>query len=130
MEIRDMSITFHTAVPRECADFYVRWVGAEVTFDCDWYISVRMPGSGHELSFQHAGVTGRKQADGAATINLRVDDVDARYEDMKAAGVVFEEHIADHDYGDRAFSFLDPIGNVVYVYSDRPVGERYRVAVK
>lgn len=130
MEIKDITVTFHTSKVRECADFYARYFGAEVWFDAGWYVGVRLPGCAGELSFQDAPLTGRNEACGAATINLKVEDVDGEYGRLKLMGLEFEEQITDHDYGDRAFSVLDPIGNVVYVYADRPVGDKYRDAVK
>lgn len=126
-------MTFHTSKVRECADFYVKYLGAEVAFDAGWYVSVRFKSDVNPfifLSFQDAVRTGRREADGAASLNMMVGDVDAEYGKMKGMGIVFEEEITDHTWGDRAFSVLDPIGNVVYIYSPRPIGDEYQDAVK
>lgn len=133
MKLTDLSVTFHTSKVRECADFYVRYLGAEVAFDAGWYISVRFKSDVNScmfLSFQDAVRTGRKEAQGTTSLNMMVDDVDAEYEKMKRMGIAFEEEITDHTWGDRAFSMLDPIGNVVYIYSERPIGDEYQDAVK
>ena len=40
------------------------------------------------------------------------------------------EKITDHEWGERAFSLLDPIVNLVYIYSERELHEKYKDAVK
>jgi uncharacterized glyoxalase superfamily protein PhnB len=70
------------------------------------------------------------QFGGGVTLNLLVEDVDACYNQLKLAGRQFAEEITDHEWGDRAFSLYDPIGNLVYIYSERPLHEKYKDAVK
>lgn len=63
-------------------------------FDAGWYITVRFKSDVNPcvtLSFQDAMRTGRKEADGAASLNLMVADVDAEYAEMKQTGIAFEE---------------------------------------
>ena len=67
---------------------------------------------------------------GGVTLNLMVEDVDACYNQIKPSGVQFIEEIVDHEWGDRAFRLYDPIGNVLYVYSERELDEKYKSAVK
>ena len=133
MKLKDLSVTFHTSKVHECADFYVKYLDAEIIFDAGWYVSVRFRSEGQTgifLSFQDATHTGRKEADGTTTLNFMVGDVDAEYEKIRKTGIAFEEEITDHTWGDRAFSVPDPIGNVVYIYSERPLGDEWKDAVK
>lgn len=40
------------------------------------------------------------------------------------------EVIADSEWGDHAFNLLNPIGDLLYVYSVRPLHDKYKDAVK
>jgi len=134
MKISNYSITFHTDKIKECVDFYQKYFQAKVTFDAGWYVSIRLEGNENAplfLSFQGSYNEEEKASfTGGVTLNLMVEDVDACYNQIKPSGVQFIEEIADHERGDRAFRLYDPIGNVLYVYSERELDEKYKSAVK
>ena len=134
MKISNYSITFHTDKIKECVDFYQKYFQAKVTFDAGWYVSIRLEGNENAplfLSFQGSYNEEEKASfTGGVTLNLMVEDVDACYNQIKPSGVQFIEEIADHEWGDRAFILYDPIGNVLYVYSERELDEKYKSAVK
>ncbi|MDR2084478.1 MAG: VOC family protein [Bacteroidales bacterium] len=132
MKLKDLSITFHTDKIKECIDFYSKYFGATVAFDADWYVMIRLESDiPLFLSFQgHNGEMNRPQFGGGVTLNLSVEDVDVCYNQLKPLNLSFVEKITDHEWGDRAFSLLDPIGNLVYVYSERPIADKYKDAVK
>jgi uncharacterized glyoxalase superfamily protein PhnB len=136
MKIKDLSITFHTDKIKECVDFYTENFHATVSFDSGWYVSIRLQSDANShiyLSFQSSldGNTDVKNPfAGGATLNLIVEDVDAWWEQLQGKGLSFIAEIADYEWGDRAFTLHDPIGNVVYVYSSRPFHEKYKDAVK
>jgi len=134
MNFRELSITFHTDKIKECVDFYSKHFQAEVTFDAGWYVTIRLESDNSYpiyLSFQGSyGEMERETFSGGITLNLMVDDVDACYEQLNPAGISFVERIADHEWGDRAFSLKDPIGNLLYIYSERELHEKYKSAVK
>ncbi len=119
---------------KECVDFYQKYFQAKVTFDAGWYVSIRLEGNENAplfLSFQGSYNEEEKASfTGGVTLNLMVEDVDACYNQIKPSGVQFIEEIADHEWGDRAFRLYDPIGNVLYVYSERELDEKYKSAVK
>jgi PhnB protein len=50
---------------------------------------------------------------GAVTVGMyvHVDDVDAHYEQAKAAGAEIQTEPTDQDYGDRNYGALDPEGH-------------------
>ena len=60
------------------------------------------------------------------TLNFRVDDVDAEHERLAEAGIRTAMPLEDHPWGDRGFSVIDPIGNFVYLYSDREPMDEFR----
>lgn len=134
MKFKDLSYTFHTEKIKECVEFYTQYLGAKVSFDACWYVSVHLQSDVNPylyISFQGSnGEMVRNTFSGGMTINLMLDDVDAAYEKLKQAGLTFFEEITDHEWGDRAFSVLDPIGNIVYIYSVRELHDKYKSAVK
>lgn len=134
MKIKDLSVTFHTGKIKECADFYVKYFGAKVVFDYEWYVTIRLQSDPNQpiyLSFMKPeyGTAGLVFS-GGITLNVTVEDVDAEYFRIMQTGIKINEEITDHDYGDRAFSVKDPIGNVFYIYSEREIGDKYKDAVK
>lgn len=132
MELKNLSITFHTNKIKECVAFYSNYYQATVTFDAGWYVTIRLESNiPIYLSFQGCDEgMNHPQFNGGTTLNILVEDVNACYEKLKPMGVSFVEEITDHEWGDRAFSIYDPIGNLVYVYSERPLHDKYKDAVK
>ncbi len=134
MKLKDLSITFHTDKIKECVDFYSKYFKATVSFDAGWYVSIHLPSDVNPyifLSFQSRnGEAGQNAFSGGITLNVMVEEVDACWEKLSRTGLAFVEKITDHEWGDRAFSLYDPIGNLVYVYSPRPLHEKYKDAVK
>lgn len=134
MQVKDISTTFHTDKIAECKEFYIKYLNARLTFDHSWYVAVRFESAPEhyfavcfmEPEYGHEG----KCSNGGVTLNIMVADVDAEYARIKALGAEFTEDIADHDWGDRAFSILDPIGNVLYIYSERAMTDEYQAAVR
>lgn len=59
-------------------------------------------------------------------LNFKVDDVDAEHVRLTEAGLQAVMPLEDHPWGDRGFSVMDPIGNSVYIYSDREPAEEYK----
>jgi Uncharacterized protein conserved in bacteria len=132
MKFNDLSITFHTDKIKECVDFYSNYFQATVAFDAGWYVMIRLENDDTPLylSFQGSNGPERDIFTGGMTLNLMVDDVDIAYEQLKQTGIPFFEEITDHEWGDRAFSVQDPLGNLVYIYSERELHEKYKDAVK
>ncbi|ASB48717.1 VOC family protein [Alkalitalea saponilacus] len=134
MKINDLSITIHTDKIKECVDFYVRHFNVKITFDCEWYVTIQFQSHVNPdifLSFikPEYGATG-KAFSGGLTLNLNVDNVDSEYAKIQQTGIPFIEAITDHDWGDRAFSINDPLGNALYIYSPREMSAEYQNAVK
>lgn len=133
MKFKDASFTFHTNKLRACVDFYTQYLGAKLSFDAEWYVSIHLQSDVNPflyISFQQCDQEMNDNFTGGVTINMMLDDVDAAYEQIKQTGLPIHEDIADHEWGDRAFSVKDPIGNTVYIYSPRELHEKYKSAVK
>lgn len=136
MKFKDLSITFHTDKLRECVDFYSKYFQATVAFDDgEWYVVISLESDTNTppmyLSFQgDSEYYGREHFAGGVSLNLKVENVDDCYQQLRQEGIPFTEDITDHEWGDRAFSVKDPIGNILYIYSDRPIHEKYKDAIK
>lgn len=59
-------------------------------------------------------------------LNFKVDDVDAEYARLTESGLQAAMPLEDHPWGDRGFSVIDPIGNSVYIYSDREPADEFK----
>lgn len=60
-------------------------------------------------------------------LNFRVDDVDAAHARLVEAGLQIAMPLEDHPWGDRGFSVMDPIGNVIYLFSDREPADEFKL---
>ena len=122
MNIKNISACFCTLDIDSCKEFYIKYFGAVINFDCGWYVNLTlgsidssiqfMKPQGKMVDFTTISVTG-------IMLNCLVDDVDTAYTKMTEAGLSVVMPIEDHPWGDRGFSVTDPIGNFVYIYSDR-----------
>jgi catechol 2,3-dioxygenase-like lactoylglutathione lyase family enzyme len=112
-----------TAKVAESKDFYVRLFGFEVTFEADWYVSLRR--GPHELALlDHAHRTlpaaYRRPVTGLL-LNFEVDDVDAEWGRLvEGEGLVPELTLRDEDFGQRHFIVADPNGVLVDVITPIP----------
>lgn len=60
------------------------------------------------------------------TLNFKVQDVDSQYARLVESGLQVIMPLDDHPWGDRGFSVLDPIGNSIYIYSDREPAAEFK----
>lgn len=119
METQELSTCFCTNKVEECKAFYIRHFGAQVVFDCGWYVNLRIGQGGASIQFmQPQGEMPVFQGTGVI-LNFLVGDVDAEYSRLTGEGLVVGMPLEDHPWGDRGFSVSDPLGNSVYVYSER-----------
>lgn len=102
-------------------DFYVEHFGFEVTFDADWYVSLRRDGKpAYELAvlaFDHPTMPedARRPVAGLL-LNFEVEDVDAEYRRLiQGAGLPLVREIRSEEFGQRHFISRDPAGVLVDV---------------
>jgi len=117
-------VTSHVAESRE---FYQKFFGARLVFDCGWYINVEFA---EGLSAQFMEPQGDMPVCQPAglTYNFRVEDVDAEFANLVALGLMPEEPPEDHPWGDRGFMVTDPSGVGLYIYSDIEPAEEFKSA--
>lgn len=105
-------------------DFYVAHFGFSAVYEAEWYIHLK---NGEiELGLMAPGV--EKQPPylqipyigSGAWLSFEVEDVDAEYERLKAAGVAGDEPPQDRPWGERNFMVRDPNGFVLNVAKSIP----------
>lgn len=113
-------------------DFYTRHLGFEVTFEADWYVSLRRPDAPHyELALlDHAHPTvpeGHRAAlRGGLLLNLEVDDVDAEHQRLVTeAGLSQVLPLRTEEFGQRHFIVAAPDGVLIDVITVVPPSQEY-----
>ncbi|MEU4573046.1 VOC family protein [Nonomuraea sp. ATR24] len=112
----------------ESRDFYVERFGFEVTFEADWYVSLRR--GAYELALlDHTHPTlpeaYRKRAAGVL-LNFEVADVDAEWRRLVLDGGLKPElELRSEDFGQRHFIVADPTGVLIDVITNIEPTEEY-----
>ncbi|MFG2000754.1 VOC family protein [Spirillospora sp. NPDC048911] len=115
----------------ESRDFYTRLFGFEVTFEADWYVSLRRGGDRpYELALlDHTHPTVpeayRKPVQGLL-LNFEVEDVDAEWERLVVGeGLKPQLGIRTEEFGQRHFIVADPDGVLIDVIKEIPPAASY-----
>ncbi|MGV9383869.1 VOC family protein [Nonomuraea sp. NPDC003707] len=110
-----------TARLQESRDFYTGLLGFETTFEADWYVSLRRPGTpSYELALlDHTHPTlpeAYRAPVRGLLLNFEVADVDAEWERLVVgAGLTAELALRSEDFGQRHFIVADPNGVLIDV---------------
>lgn len=109
----------------ETAAFYIRHFGFEPLFEADWYVHLQSKENEHVtlaiLDGRHETIPG--QARGKVSgllLNFEVEDVDAIYERLQAAGLPIRLDIRNEDFGQRHFITADPNGVLIDIVKPIP----------
>jgi catechol 2,3-dioxygenase-like lactoylglutathione lyase family enzyme len=126
-------LTQHVEASR---DFYMQHFGFGITFDSDWYVSLRRDGERpYELAIlnhEHPTVPAayRKPVQGLI-LNFEVDDVDEEYGRLiEGAGLTLVQALRNEDFGQRHFIMADPSGVMIDVIMEIPPSEAFAAAFK
>jgi catechol 2,3-dioxygenase-like lactoylglutathione lyase family enzyme len=109
-------------------DFYTQQLGFDITYEADWYISMRHP-AGYELALlnpQHETVPDdfRTPLSGLLLLNFEVEDVDAVYQTLIVdRGLPLHIPLRDEAFGQRHFITSDPNGILIDVIKVIPPDE-------
>jgi len=118
MKITSFYPVVMTAKVAETAAFYVEHFGFKALFESDWYVHLQAE---HDeavnlavLDGSHSTVpaVGRGVVSGLL-LNFEVEDVDAEYARLKAAGLPILLDIRDEEFGQRHFITSDPNGVLI-----------------
>ncbi|NTU52870.1 MAG: glyoxalase [Chlorobiaceae bacterium] len=127
MKVKSLSAAFTTDKVAESRDFFVRYFGARVTFDCGWYVNLEFGSPVSSLQFMAATQPEHRLSSSAGLMyNFAVDDVDEEHHHLLSEGLTVVVPLDDHPWGDRGFAVQDPNGITLYIYSEREPGEEFR----
>nr|WP_086939371.1 VOC family protein [Thaumasiovibrio occultus] len=129
MNVNSLSTTFITDNVVQCRDFYQHYFNANVVFDCGWYVIVKFQRSNTELCFMAPNNNAPTTTGVGIMLNIKVNDVDAEYTKLIDKALLINQPPSDNPWGDRAFLCSDPIGNTLYIYSDREPNEQYKACI-
>ena len=113
-------------------DFYVMHFGFTITFEADWYISLRMPEPPHYelgiLEYTHPTMPAsfRKPVQGLL-LNFEVADVDAEYRRLVERNhLPVHVGLRDEAFGQRHFIVADPNGVLIDIITPIPPFEEFK----
>lgn len=128
MKIKRVDTTISTDKLSESKEFYIRHFNFELVYESDWYIELIAPGLPAGISFTKPQRDAGEFFHGSGIIiSFEVDDVDAEYQRLKAAGVKIYQDLLDKPWGERSFVVNDPNGVHVYIYKSIPPTPEYQV---
>ncbi|MGX1805371.1 VOC family protein [Nocardia sp. NPDC055321] len=111
----------------ESRDFYTSWFGFDITFEADWYVSLRRTADDrtYELALldpTHPSVPEKYRTPTQGLIlNFEVDDVDAEWDRLVVqGGLAAEQELRSEEFGQRHFIVTDPNGLLIDVITEIP----------
>lgn len=115
---------------KESCDFYTTHFSFATTFESDWYISlISTQNSAYQLAlldYQHSTVPeGFHQVAQGVILNFEVEDVEAEYARLKAAGLPMYLELKSETWGQRHFITADPNGVLIDVIQLIPPSAEY-----
>ena len=127
MNAKEVSSAFTTNKIEETKEFYIKILGATITFDCGWYLNLEFGHNASTLQFMTPQQPEHKLASGDGLIyNFNVIDVENEYKRIKGQNIFIILDIEDHPWGDRGFCIQDPNGISIYIYSEREPSEEFK----
>lgn len=100
----------------ETKTFYTAILDFSVSFENDFYLLMKAPGNGGEVSFlqpQHPSQQAlfHKAFNGEGIyLTIEVEDVDSVYKKIKSKNIPIKIGLRDEPWGDRHFAIVDPNG--------------------
>jgi catechol 2,3-dioxygenase-like lactoylglutathione lyase family enzyme len=111
-------------------DFYVTHFGFQITFEADWYVSLKSADDRFELAvvaYNHETVVAEYQKPvQGLLLNFEVADVDAEYHRLiTTAGLPLRRELLTEDFGQRHFAISDPNGVLIDIIQIVPPSGPY-----
>lgn len=127
MKIKRVDSTISTNKLRESKEFYMKHFAFQLVYESDWYIELLAPGNpaigvSFTLPQREAGEFFNK----GLILSFEVDDADAEYRRLKAAGLEIVQDLVDKPWGERSFVVDDPNGVHLYIYKTIPPTPEYK----
>lgn len=112
-----------TLVPQDCRDFYQKAFDAEVVFQTDWYVHLKL--ASWEIGFlkpnppQRLPVFRHARPSSGLTLAFEVPDVRAMHRKFTERGIETFGKPEESANGELAFSLMDPAGVILNFVEDR-----------
>lgn len=116
MEVKRIVANIHTADVAAARTFYGDVLGLDILMDHGWIATY---GSSRQMTLQVSFATQGGNGTPVPDLSIEVDDVNAAYERMKAAGFAIEYELTDEPWGVRRFFVRDPYGKLVNILEHR-----------
>ncbi|KGI70120.1 VOC family protein [Mycolicibacterium rufum] len=119
MLVTGTAISLNVADPLASAEFLTRHVGHTVAMQADGFVSLQHPDGGPNVIFLRTGLPTFRPAHRAGSAGdglllvFVVDDVDAVYDTVRAAGAPAVTPPETEPWGERYCQFEDPNGIIV-----------------
>ena len=127
MKAKSLSTAFTTDKVEESRDFYIKYLGAKVTFDCGWYVNLEFGNKSSTLQFMSPQQPEQQLSSGSGLMyNILVENVDQEYKKLTESGLTAIVPLEDHPWGDRGFAIQDPNGISLYIHSEREPSEEFK----
>lgn len=128
MKIKRVDATISSRKLKESKEFYINHFGYRLVYESDWYVELIAPGlpsSGISFTLPQREVGEFFNGKGLI-LSFEVDDVDAEFERLKAAGLEIYQNLQDKPWGERSFVINDPNEVHLYIYKLIPPTEEYK----
>jgi uncharacterized glyoxalase superfamily protein PhnB len=114
----------------ESRDFYKQHFNFKITFEEDWYISLRSEKSPEYelalLNYQHPSLPSEsRQPTSGLVLNIEVADVDREYNRLKKEGLPMLLDLKSEEWGQRHFITKDPNNVLIDVIQNIPPSEEF-----
>ena len=134
MRLKSFYPVLGTANIQDSKSFYLRYLPFELTFESEWYVSLRTTASGDRggqfelalLDYTHTSAPeGFRRETRGLILNIEIDDVDSVYGDFKAAGLPIHLELRSEAWGQRHFISADPDGVLLDLIQVIPPSEEF-----
>ncbi|MFC9896809.1 VOC family protein [Nocardia sp. NPDC127579] len=119
MTITASTISLNVADPTASARFLADTLGFTEQMSAEGFVSLAHPDAGMTVVFLAVGLASFKPVDKAGAagegllVAFTVDNIDAEYERLRAAGVSIVTPIETEPWGERYFQMADPNGIII-----------------
>ena len=126
MRTNELSTCFCTTKVDVCREFYLKYFASNAIFDSSWYVTLKINQNGPEISFIQPQDNMPVFGGAGVMLNFKADDEDSECSGLSKSEAAVAMPLEHHPWGDRGFSVTDPIGNSVYIYSDRQPSDEFK----
>ena len=114
MNVKRVVANFYTADPALADKFYGQVLGMKVLMDMGW---IRTYGVNAEMAVQVSFMSEGGSGTPVPDLSIEVDDLDAAFHALEAAGFAVEYGPTNEPWGVRRFFVRDPFGRLVNILS-------------